>query len=50
MYHVAVGEGVCKNVEVTDNSISCQAPKSEPRDLYENKPRVKVRKHNGFSK
>ena len=27
---------------MTDNSITCQPPRKEPRELHENHPRVKV--------
>ena len=39
LYKVTVGEEKCEDVTVTDNSISCLPPRTEPSELQ---PRVKV--------
>ena len=39
LYRVTVGEEKCEDVTVTDNSISCLPPRTEPSELQ---PRVKV--------
>ena len=42
MYNVSVGEGMCSDVIVTDDSITCRPPASEPGTGAESKPRVQV--------
>ena len=42
MYNVSVGEGMCSDVIVTDDSITCRPPPSEPGTGAESKPRVQV--------
>ena len=42
MYNVSVGEGMCSDIIVTNNSITCRPPASEPGTGVESKPRVQV--------
>ena len=42
MYKVLVGDGICTDVFITDDTIACKPPASEPGSGAESKPRVQV--------
>ena len=47
-YKITIGEEHCMDVEVTANLISCRPPTKEPKDSFENRPRVRVRVLNQY--